>query len=88
MVGTAKKELCFSTIPARALYQAIAAVAIPKYPPALSRFSLLASAERKYPIARRTNVMVRKKKSKKNMTVDFRVQSTRMNVKTPQLEIH
>lgn len=84
MVGTAKNELCFSTIPARALYQAMAAAIIPKYPPAFKRVVEFASANRKYPAARRMNAIMSVKKSEKNMMVDLRVQSKSKNVNTPQ----
>ena len=72
-----------SAIPAKALYQAINAANSPKNPPALMIGGLGAPAASRcrYPIPSRRKVKSRKKNSKKNATVERRVQMRRIVVK-------
>lgn len=83
--GMMKKLLLLSAIPARALYQAAKADRRPKRPPAFWSLRLGKPPEgSKKASPRSRKVMSRKKKSRKNATVDLRVHRTRMKVKINQ----
>lgn len=82
--GMMKKLLDVSAIPANALYQAKNAAMRPNEPPALIAvgFGALAAVSFMYPIAKQRNARSSVRKSKKNATVDLRVQRRRTVVKT------
>ena len=81
-----KKLLLLSARPARALYQETKAVKKPKRPPALVifAFAVPVASWYRYPIPSSKKVISRKKKRRKNATVDLRVQNRRTVVKMNQ----
>ena len=75
-----------SAIPASALYQAIKAANIPKYPPAWFNPRLIFPSASAYRCAKESirNAISRKRKREKKATVDFNVQIRSRKVKMNQ----
>lgn len=86
LTGTVKKELDFSSIPAKAFHQAMKAVINPKIPAALFNPTWTCpSSSLKWAMVRRRKVMSRKKKRAKKARVDLKVQRRHMKVKMNHL---
>ena len=83
--GTTKKELLGSAMPASALYHAKKAARMPKAPPARKQPVFGSPPDGcRYATPRKRKVRSSVKNSRKNATVDFKVQMSKMKVKMNQ----